>query len=165
MGTTVKLALYIVLSSMALAMVGAQVGLLRGPRPDDLGVKDGRLKPPSITRNSVSSQATLYPEHPQLAYATIAPLPFKAAGAPQSFQALQTVLRSMPGVTIVEQKPDYLHVQAQTRWLKFVDDLEFWANPANNTIEVRSASRMGREDFGVNRKRIEAIRAAYLAAP
>ncbi len=71
----------------------------------------------------------------------------------------------MPAVTIVEQKPDYLHAEAQTRWLKFVDDLEFWANPAGSTIELRSASRLGREDFGVNRQRIEAIRAAYLAAP
>lgn len=165
MAATVKLVFYVALGAMALALLGAQVGLLRGQRPGDLGVKDGRLKPPSLTRNSVSSQASLYPEHPQLTYATIAPLPFKAAGAPQSFQALQTVLRSMPGVTIVEQKPDYLHAQAQTRWLKFVDDLEFWANPASSTIELRSESRLGREDFGLNRQRIEAIRAAYLAAP
>jgi uncharacterized protein (DUF1499 family) len=65
----------------------------------------------------------------------------------------------------VEQRPDYLYAQAQTRWLKFVDDLEFWANPNTSVIELRSASRLGREDFGVNRQRIEAIRAAYLAAP
>ena len=71
----------------------------------------------------------------------------------------------MPDVIIVEQRPDYLYAQAQTRWLKFVDDLEFWANPAGGVIEVRSASRLGQEDFGVNRKRVEAIRAASLAAP
>ncbi len=49
--------------------------------------------------------------------------------------------------------------------MKFVDDLEFWSNPALGVIDLRSASRLGREDFGVNRERIEAIRAAYLARP
>ncbi|WP_332738920.1 DUF1499 domain-containing protein [Hydrogenophaga sp.] len=160
-----KFALYLVLTAIVLALVAAQVGLLSGQPPADLGVRDGRLKPPSRTRNSVSSQAALVPDHPQRAYATIDPLPLKGAGAAASLKVLETVLRDMPGVTIMEQRPDYLYAQAQTRWLKFVDDVEFWANPANGLIEVRSASRLGREDFGVNRKRIEAVRAAYLAAP
>ena len=160
-----KFAFYIVLAAIVLALVAAQVGLLSGQRPDDLGVKDGRLKPPSMTRNSVSSQAALLPDHPQRAYAAIDPLQFKAGGVAASMKALQAVLGTMQGVTIVEQRPDYLYSQAQTRWLKFVDDVEFWANPANNVIEVRSASRLGQEDFGVNRQRIEKIRAAYLAAP
>ncbi|MDP2415874.1 MAG: DUF1499 domain-containing protein, partial [Hydrogenophaga sp.] len=55
--------------------------------------------------------------------------------------------------------------QAQTRWLKFVDDMEFWVNPAGGVMDVRSASRLGREDFGANRKRVEELRAAYLAHP
>lgn len=160
-----KFAFYIVLAAIVLALVAAQVGLLSGQRPSDLGVKDGRLKPPSLTRNSVSSQAALLPDHPQRAYASVDPLPFKAAGAAASLKALEAVLLAMPGVSIVEQRPDYVYAQAQTRWLKFVDDLEFWANPASRVIELRSASRLGREDFGVNRQRIEAIRAAYLAAP
>lgn len=160
-----RFVVYIALAAIVLAFVAAQLGLLSGQRPGDIGVREGRLKPPSSSRNSVSSQASLHPGHPQLAYASIAPLPFKSAGTPQSFQALQTVLRSMPGVNIVEQTPDYIHAEARTRWLKFVDDLEFWANPVSGVIELRSASRMGREDFHVNRKRIEAIRAAYLAAP
>lgn len=160
-----KFALYIILAAIVLALVAAQVGLLSGRQPGDIGVKDGRLKPPSRTRNSVSSQAALVPDHPQRAYATIDPLPFKEAGAAASLKALEAVLQDMPGVTIIEQRPDYLYAQAQTRWLKFVDDVEFWANPARGAIEVRSASRLGREDFGVNRKRIEAVRAGYLAAP
>lgn len=160
-----RIALYIVLGAVVVALVAAQMGLLSGQRPADIGVKDGRFKPPSGTRNSVSSQAALYTDHPQRIYAAIDPLPLKGAGAADSLKTLETVLRAMPGVTIVEQRPDYLYAQAQTRWLKFVDDLEFWANPAGGVIEVRSASRLGQEDFGVNRKRVEAIRAAYLAAP
>ena len=160
-----KFAFYIVLAAIVLALVAAQVGLLSGQRPGDIGVKDGRLKPPSPTRNSVSSQAALMPDHPQRAYASVEPLPFKAGGVAASMKALAAVLGTMPGVSVVEQRPDYLYAQAQTRWLKFVDDVEFWANPASNVIELRSASRLGREDFNVNRQRIEKIRAAYLAAP
>jgi uncharacterized protein (DUF1499 family) len=160
-----KIVFYVVLAALVLALVAAQVGLLSGRQPADIGVKDGRLKPPSPTRNSVSSQANLYPDHPQRAYAEIDPLPLKQSGSADSFKALESVLRAMPGVTIVEQRPDYLYAQAQTRWLKFTDDVELWINPANSMVEVRSASRLGEEDFGVNRKRIEAIRAAYLAGP
>jgi len=160
-----KIAFYIVLAAIVLALVAAQVGMLSGQRPNDLGVKDGRLKPPSVTRNSVSSQAALMPDHPQRAYASIEPLPFKAGGAAASLKALTEVLGTVPGVTIVEQRPDYLCAQAQTRWLKFVDDLEFWANPDSAVVELRSASRLGREDFGVNRQRIEMIRKEYLATP
>jgi len=160
-----KIAFYIVLAAIVLALVAAQVGMLSGQRPNDLGVKDGRLKPPSVTRNSVSSQAALMPDHPQRAYASIEPLPFKAGGAAASLKSLTEVLGTVPGVTIVEQRPDYLCAQAQTRWLKFVDDLEFWANPDSAVVELRSASRLGREDFGVNRQRIEMIRKEYLATP
>lgn len=160
-----KVALYLIVAAIVLALVAAQFGLLRAQPPNDLGVKDSKLKPPSLTRNSVSSQADLHPDHPQQVYARIEPLPFKAGGAAESIKALDQALSAMPGVTIVERKPEYLYAQAQTRWLKFVDDLEFWANPTNEVIEMRSASRLGREDFGVNRQRMEALRSAYLAAP
>ncbi|HEX5737090.1 MAG TPA: DUF1499 domain-containing protein [Hydrogenophaga sp.] len=160
-----KFVFYLVLAAIVLVLAAAQLGLLSGQQPHDLGLKEGKFKPPSLTRNSVSSQTALHPEHPQLAYASIEPLPFKAGGSADSLKALEEALRAMHGVTVIARKPDYLYAQAQTRWLKFVDDLEFWANPASGTIELRSASRLGREDFGVNRQRIEAVRAAYLAAP
>ncbi|MBW8316999.1 MAG: DUF1499 domain-containing protein, partial [Hydrogenophaga sp.] len=82
--------------------------------------------------------------------------------ATTSLHTLATVLQTQAGITLVEQRPDYLYAQAQTRWLKFVDDLEFWFNPARGVIEVRSASRLGREDAGLNRRRMENIRAANL---
>lgn len=160
-----KFAFYLLLAAVVLVLVIAQLGLMSGQQPRDLGVKNGRLKPPSLTRNSVSSQAALHPEHPQRTYASIEALPFKPGGSAESLKALEAALHAMPGITVVERKPDYLYAQAQTRWLKFVDDLEFWVNPANAVIELRSASRLGREDFGVNRQRMEALRAAYLAAP
>ena len=42
--------------------------------------------------------------------------------------------------------------------MKFVDDVEFWFNPVEQVIEVRSASRLGAKDLGTNRDRVEAIR-------
>ena len=155
--------IYLIIILIVVVSLAAQFGLLSGKQPNNLGVTSERLKPPSQTRNSVSSQAHLYTDHVQMQYASIEPLPFKNNNAAASVQALLTVLKSMPGVTIVDAKPDYIYAQARTKVLKFVDDVEFWVNPAKGVIEVRSASRLGREDFGVNRARVEAIRAAYAA--
>jgi uncharacterized protein (DUF1499 family) len=154
----------LLLGLVAAVLTGARFGLLNGQRPGDLGITNGRLKPPSLTRNSVSSQARLHPQHPQLAYASVEPLPLRGHNAAASLQTLVAVLQAMPGVTVIEQRPDYLYAQATTRWLRFVDDVEFWVDPAAGAIDVRSASRLGREDFGVNRQRIDTVRAAYLAA-
>jgi uncharacterized protein (DUF1499 family) len=163
--TTMKTALLVICGLLAAAAIAIQSGILRGTRPADIGVHNARLKPPAPTRNSVSSQAALYPEHPQREYADIRPLPMKQGSAAESMRVLAAVLASVPGIRLVEQRPDYLHAEAETRRMKFVDDLEFWANPALGVVELRSASRLGREDFGVNRERMEAIRAAYLAHP
>jgi uncharacterized protein (DUF1499 family) len=155
--------IYIILTIIVLLLIAGQIGLLSGKQPSHIGVNNERLKPPSKTRNSVSSQANMHADHIQLQYASIEPLPFKNNSAAASMQALLVVLKSMPGVTVVDAKADYIYAQSQTKVLKFVDDVEFWANPVKGVIDVRSASRLGREDFGVNRKRIEAIRAKYMA--
>ena len=155
----------LVIGSLLLALfVAVQGDWLAGRAPTDLGVRDGRLKPPSPTRNSVSSQTYLHPGHPQAAYAFVMPLPWRQADSAMSLQMLRAVLTDTPGITIVEDHPDYVRAEARTPWLRFVDDLEFWVNPQRQVIDVRSASRLGREDFGVNRKRLESIRMRYLAA-
>jgi uncharacterized protein (DUF1499 family) len=154
-----------VLIALPVAVVLAgQMGLLSGTAPTDLGVSNERLKPPSLTRNSVSSQAALHPEHPQLAYAAIEPLRLFGLAPQQSVAVLSRVLAAEPGVTIEAQTEGYILATARTPWLGFVDDLEFWLNPTLGVIEVRSASRLGREDFGTNRQRIERIRSAYNTA-
>lgn len=136
---------------------------LAGERPADLGVNRGRLKPPSTTENSVSSQATLY-SGPGADYARIAPLPLHGDPATE-LQRLAQIVAAQPGARIVKQEDHYLYAEFSSRWLGFVDDVEFWAAPAEGVIHVRSASRMGRRDFGVNRARIEALRSAFSPAP
>ena len=134
-----------------------QLGLLKGKAPTDLGVHDGRLKPPSKTPNSVSSQAVLYPDHPQLAYASIAPLQLKG-DATATLARIGSIIEGMDGGQIVKREPGYLYAQFTTQIMKYVDDAEFWFDPAAGIIQVRSSSRLGSSDLGVNRKRIEFIR-------
>lgn len=151
--------------TLALALVAAgQFGMLRGTPPEDLGLRDGKLKRPSKTPNSVSSQADLWPDHPQRDYARIAPLPVRTDAASE-MQRIAQVLERMPRTIIVRREPGYLYAQATTAVLRFTDDIEFAVNAANGVIDVRSASRLGGKDFGVNRARVEAIREALAATP
>jgi uncharacterized protein (DUF1499 family) len=166
-GLAMTFLLYAVAAAALLAfmvLLAGQAGWLSGHAPADLGVRDGRLKAPSRTPNSVSSQADLHAGSGALVdYARIAPL---AAGADiaSAMARLRTVIERMPGARIVEARPDYLYAQFTTRWLKFVDDVEFSAAPAEGVIHVRSASRLGSSDLGVNRTRIEKIRAELSGA-
>ena len=148
-----------ILVLIVLAVAAGQLGFLQGTAPTDLGVRDGKLKPPSSTENSVSSQAALYPDHPQRSYADIAPLPLKGDG-PATLARIKAIVEGMDGAKVVKSEPGYLYAQFTTKLMKYVDDVEFWFDPAANAIQVRSASRVGRGDMGVNRKRIEAVRAA-----
>lgn len=142
------------------AILAGQCGLWSGRTPTDLGVRAGRLKPPSLTENSVSSQAVLYPGHPQQAYAAIEPLRYDGSGA-QAMQRLAEVLRKTERTEIVIQKSDYLYAQCTTRFMRFTDDVEFWLDEMHGVIQVRSASRLGTKDLGTNRHRIETIRAQF----
>ncbi len=153
----------VVLLLALLVLLAGQAGLFSGRPPRGLGVHDGRLKRPARTPNSVSSQADQHAGSGALVdYARIAP--FAAADVATTMERLRALVEHMPGARIVESRPDYLYAQFSTRWLKFVDDVEFWAVPAEGVVHVRSASRLGRKDYGVNRARIERIRAGLFGA-
>lgn len=153
--------LVLVFAGLAIVLLLAgRAGLLKGT-PPTLGVREGKLRPPKRTPNSVSSQAKLYPEAPQKDYAAIAPFPVRG-DPPRAIDRLREIMAAMPGAKIVDSRPGYLYAQFTSPGLRFVDDTEFWFNPNENVIHVRSASRLGRRDFNVNRKRVEAIRDRYL---
>ena len=78
---------------------------------------------------------------------------------------IATIASGIDGGRLVERRADYLRLEFTTPWMHFVDDAEFWFDPSAGAIQVRSASRLGRKDFDVNRQRIEAIRARRLTAP
>ncbi len=153
---------WLLIASVVIAVItitAGQLDLFKGNPPNDLGVRDGRLKPPALTPNSVSSQALLYPEHPKKDYAAIAPIEINNSGK-ATLARIKTIIETIPGTRIIEDTPDYLYLQFTTPVLKFVDDAEFWFDTDTNVIHVRSASRLGKSDLGVNRKRIEKIRSA-----
>jgi uncharacterized protein (DUF1499 family) len=130
--------------------------LFEGQRPETLGVRDGQLGAIDAgRRNAVSSTAV--PPH------QIAPLS-TGGDAAADFSRLVAIVAANPLARIVEQRNDYLYAEYRTRWLGFVDDVEFLLIPAQRLIHVRSASRLGYSDLGVNRARIEALRSA-LANP
>ena len=156
---------FIVVAVVVVGAIGAgQLGLFQSSAPTDLGVRDGRLKPPSSTDNSVTSQAALYPDHPQRSSSTIAPLALRGDG-PATLAKIKAIVEAMPGARVVSSQPDYLYAQYTTQLMKYVDDVEFWFDPAAQVVQVRSASRVGKGDLGVNRKRVEAVRAALASAP
>jgi len=154
-----------VLFAVVLLLAGAAAGIalhtsltrgdtmFAGTRPTNLGVHHGRLAPCPRTPNCVSSQAD-----PADAMHYIAPIPFR--GAPvEAMAAVRRAVESMPRSTVVRHEPDYLYAEFRSRLMGFVDDVEFTYDDKAGLIQLRSASRLGRNDLGVNRKRIEAIRA------
>jgi uncharacterized protein (DUF1499 family) len=155
-----KFIVYLLVALALLIFIAGQAGLLRGKSPANPGPREGKLKPPASTPNSVTSQAGLYPDHPQKAYAEIAPLAYSGDGA-AALARIKTIVQAMPRTTIAKEEPGYLYAQCETQWLKFVDDLEFLVDDTAKVIHVRSASRIGRKDFGVNRARVEAIRSQF----
>lgn len=156
---------YLILFVLAVAIlalvlfIAGQMGMLRGKAPADLGVKDSKLKRPSLTENSVTSQASLWPDHPRLAYATIEPIAITGDGSAEMAK-IAAVLQAMPRTVVIQKDQGYIYAQCTTQLLKFTDDLEFYLDKTANVIHVRSASRMGQKDFDVNRARVEQIRSA-----
>lgn len=113
-------------------------------RPTNLGASGGRLAPPRRTPNCVSSQAD-----PADREHYVAPLEGTMAD-------VRRALKAMAGATVIKDEGSYLYAEFRTRLLRFVDDVEFLAS--GSQVHVRSASRLGRRDFGVNRARVEALR-------
>ena len=88
--------------------------------------------------------------------------PIRFTGPPAvTFERLRSTLQSMPGARVITADDGYLHAEFTSRLFRFVDDVECLVDPAGQVIHVRSASRVGHSDFGVNRRRVEALRAAF----
>jgi uncharacterized protein (DUF1499 family) len=100
----------------------------------------------------VSSQAV-----PTDAGHYVAPIAFRGDTA-AAMAAARKAVESMRGATVVRQDGAYLYAEYRTKIMKYVDDLELLFDASAGVFHVRSASRLGRRDFGVNRARVEALR-------
>jgi uncharacterized protein (DUF1499 family) len=69
------------------------------------------------------------------------------------------VIQNLEKTKIITETQNYLYVEFTSKVMGFVDDVEFLLDNNSQVVHVRSASRLGKSDLGVNRKRIETIRA------
>ena len=119
-------------------------------------MKESSLKPCPDSPNCVSSEARDSGQR-------VSPFRLKSS-SPAAWQAVRDLVSAMPRTVVVTATDTYLHAESQSRFWKFVDDLEQSFNPADGWIQVRSASRVGYSDLGVNRRRVEALREDLSAA-
>jgi uncharacterized protein (DUF1499 family) len=153
------------LVAMLFVVIGAGAGIalhlatskgatmFSGKRPDNLGVKEGRLAPCVRRLNCVSSQAD-----PGDAQRYVAPIPFKGNSV-DALAAARRAVEAMARAAVVRHEGNYLHAEFRSRLMGYVDDVEFTYDDKAGVLHLRSASRLGRRDFDVNRDRIEALRA------
>lgn len=125
--------------------------LFAGTAPD-LGVQDGQLQACPPSPNCVVSQ-----NGDEIH--SIEPIVYQRDRATAK-ATLVKVLGVVPRTTIVTETEDYIRAASESRLLGFVDDVEFYFPSDTNVIEMRSASRLGESDLGVNRRRLEQIRLA-----
>ena len=74
---------------------------------------------------------------------------------------LLSILQAMPRTTILNNDGNYIQTEMRTALMGYVDDVEFFLDEASQTIQFRSASRIGYGDMGMNRKRMEEIRGKF----
>lgn len=126
--------------------------------PPQLGVNNGQLTPCPDKPNCVNSFASDEEQY-------VAPLQHTGT-APEIRNNLLAVLKKIPNSAVTVTEANYVRAEFTSKVFSFVDDVEFYfpdSDSTETTIHLRSASRVGYSDFGVNRKRIEQIRNQFIA--
>ena len=137
-----------------MAVLPGLQGVFTGTPSASLGVQEGHLSSCPVSPNCVVSQdAEDDAEH------GIAPIAY-STDRETARDLLLKVLSVVPRTEVIEETDDYIYIQSTSRLLGFVDDGEFYFPADESVIHIRSASRMGESDLGVNRRRLEQIRLA-----
>jgi len=124
-----------------------------------LGIENGQLTQCPTTPNCVNSQAKDKKHYIEPIFITGTPLEIK--------NYILKIVNEMERSKIVMAEDNYIRVEFTSKVFRFVDDTEFYFPDTKSkvvTIHVRSASRVGYSDLGVNRKRIEQIRSKLQAS-
>lgn len=139
---------------LAVLFLGLLIWSCSGNTPSNLGVSNSKMATCPSSPNCFSSDAQDKDHYVK---------PFQLAmSASQAWRGTKEVVSKLPRTRIVSEKADYLHAECRSALFGFVDDLELNLRPSEGIIAVRSASRLGYSDFGVNRKRIEALRTSLV---
>ena len=80
----------------------------------------------------------------------------------EPFKEIKTFIENTPRTEIVEIDGDYLHAESTSKWMKYVDDLEVSFLSESNILLIRSESRVGESDLGVNKKRVDLLKSKML---
>jgi uncharacterized protein (DUF1499 family) len=124
--------------------------IFSGRRPRDLGVHDGRLRDCPSSPNCVCSDASRESQRVDA---------FRLAKASaEAWRSLRESVEALPRTRVIRDTGSYLHAECRSALIGFVDDLELALRPDDGLVAVRSASRLGHSDLGVNRKRVGALR-------
>lgn len=119
-------------------------------RSSKLGLIDGRLNNCPASPNCVCS------DNIDSAHATE---PFRLISTSADvWLQIERAVRKLPRTSVASRSADYLHAECASAFFGFVDDLELHLRRSDGIIAVRSASRLGYSDFGVNRRRVERLR-------
>jgi len=145
-----------VIGLVALPFLALAMFSVFSPTPKSLGVTAGRLADCPDSPNCVSTEA-------QDDGHRIEPVRFEG-GVDEAVDRLKSILGTMPRTKLVTVDGGYLHAEFTSAVFRYVDDVEFFVDPIAQAIQMRSASRAGHSDLGVNRKRIETIRRAFADA-
>ena len=124
-----------------------------GNKPVNIGVGDGKLTPCPDSPNCVSSQENESKQR-------IEPLIYKGTQK-EAKERLLSVVKGIERSKIVTDDNSYVHVEFTSALFRFVDDGEFLFDDKEKKIQMRSAARSGYYDFGVNRRRMEAVRSGF----
>ncbi|MEA5539945.1 DUF1499 domain-containing protein [Limnoraphis robusta Tam1] len=125
-----------------------------GNRPKNLGVEEGKFANCPDSPNCVSSQSIDVVHQ-------IDPLNYADQSPTEAFEKLKTIIKNMDNAKIITETESYLYAEFTSALMGFVDDVEFSLDKPEQIIHVRSASRLGESDLGVNRNRIEMIRSVF----
>ena len=139
---------------MTILLLSAVVFGCSASRPAHLEVTDGKFQPCPDSPNCVSSQS---PDKKHF----IEPIHYEGTQQ-QAKERLMAVIQGMKRSKIVTITDQYIHAEFTSAFFRFVDDVEFYFDDRAKTLHVRSASRIGHSDFGVNRKRMEELRSRFL---
>ena len=123
--------------------------------PANLGISDSKLASCPSSPNCVSSDARDNKHNVPPLQLILPPL--------EAWQVARKLVLEFPRTHIVQETSDYLHAECRSALFGFVDDLELHLRPAERIIAIRSASRSGYSDFGVNRRRVEALRKSLIS--
>ncbi len=80
---------------------------------------------------------------------------FKVKDIENAFKKATRIVSETPRTKIIEETDSYIHAEAKTKWRRYTDDLLLKVIPEKSIIQVRSESRVGIGDNGVNQRRVD----------